>query len=133
MRSFGVMFTVLLAGSSFARAAGGDRWYSANDVERGREIFAANCAVCHGDKGQGSTRGALTAPPLNGGGHSTHHGLDYLLDQVTNGGARQGGKMPAFGAVLNETERRAAIAWVQTLWPDEAYRSWQQMHRSGHR
>ena len=108
------------------------RWYSAADVERGRDVFAANCAVCHGARAQGGTVGSLTAPPLNGGGHSAHHGLDYLLDQVTNGGAPKGGRMPAFGAVLNATERRAAIAWVQNLWPDATYRDWQQMHSGGH-
>ena len=107
---------------------GDGRWYSAEDIERGQAVFVANCAVCHGARAQGATVGSLTAPPLNGSGHSAHHGLDYLLEQVANGGARTGGKMPAFAAVLNESERRAAIAWVQSLWPDEAYRNWQRMH-----
>lgn len=105
------------------------RWYSTEDVKLGEQIFAANCAACHGARAQGETVGSLRVPPLNGSGHSAHHGLDDLLEHVTSGGARKGGKMPAFGAILSESERRAAIAWVQSLWPDEAYRSWQQMYR----
>ena len=110
---------------------GNGRWYSTADIQHGREVFGANCAICHGAQAQGATVGSLTAPPLNGSGHSAHHGLSYLLEQITNGGASKGGKMPAFGAVLNESERRAAIAWVQSLWPDEAYRNWQRMHQDG--
>jgi len=108
------------------------RWYSSADVRRGEQIFAANCAACHGARAQGEIVGSLKVPPLNGSGHSAHHPLDDLLDHVANGGAPKGGKMPAFGALLDESERRAAIAWVQSLWPDEAFRNWQQMHRASH-
>ncbi|MEO7386873.1 MAG: cytochrome c [Gammaproteobacteria bacterium] len=114
-----------------SRATGDARWYLAADVERGGEVYAAHCAVCHGVRAQGAVVGSLTAPPLNGGGHSAHHGLDYLVEQVTNGGAPKGGKMPAFAAVLAESDRRAAIAWIQHLWPDATYRDWQQMHSFG--
>ncbi|HET7649511.1 MAG TPA: c-type cytochrome [Gammaproteobacteria bacterium] len=36
-------------------------------IERGRHVFASNCAMCHGDDGQGrSARGAQVFPPLWG-------------------------------------------------------------------
>jgi cytochrome c len=35
---------------------------AAAQIERGKDVFARNCAKCHGDAGQGSTK----APPLVG-------------------------------------------------------------------
>ncbi len=112
-------------GEQTAESSSG-RWYSAEDIKLGQQIFASNCAACHGAQTQGET---LRVPPLNGRGHSTHHRLDYLLEQVKNGSLAKGGQMPPFGALLSESERRASVAWVQSLWPEDAYRSWQQMHR----
>jgi mono/diheme cytochrome c family protein len=93
MRTVHATILLLLAVANLAmpaaRAESG-RWYSPGDLERGRDVFAANCAVCHGAKAQGATLGDLKAPPLNGGGHSAHHGLDYLLEQVANGGGAEG-------------------------------------------
>ena len=35
--------------------------------------------------------------------------------------------MPGFGAVLEESERLAVIAWVQSLWSDDIYRRWEEI------
>jgi mono/diheme cytochrome c family protein len=115
-----------------AGAAGQDRWFSDADAERGRAVFQSNCAGCHGESAEGGSLGPLRVPPLNGSGHSAHHGLDELLEHVANGGARLGGRMPPFGEVLSEADRRAAIAYVQSLWPRNVYRDWQRMHQAGH-
>jgi len=113
-------------------AGSGGRWYSAAQVARGAEVYAGNCAACHGSRAQGGSAGGLEAPALDGTGHSTHHGLDYLLGQVAEGGAQRGGAMPPFADVLDEAEQRAAIAWVQSLWPEAVYRDWQRSQGHHH-
>lgn len=101
------------------------RWFSAADVSRGSDIYARNCSGCHGERAQGGTLGDVQVPALDGSGHSAHHDLDYLLEQIAKGGMQRGGSMPGFAAVLDLEERRAAIAWVQSLWPEAVYRRWQ--------
>lgn len=109
-----------------------DRWYSAAQVARGQEIFAANCAVCHGDRAQGLAEdwrqrlpdGSYPPPPLDGSAHAWHHPLAQLGQIIETGGQPYGGQMPPFGAVLDEPERLAAIAFFQNLWTDDIYRDW---------
>jgi len=112
------------------------RWYTAVQVEQGREIFQAHCAVCHGSEAQGTAEwwipeedGLYPPPPLNGTAHDWHHPLDELLRYIEQGGIPLGGKMPAFGAVLDEDERRATVAFFQSFWPDEIYRRWVTIHQ----
>ena len=35
--------------------------------------------------------------------------------------------MPGFAAVLDDDDRLAVIAWVQSLWSDEIYRRWEEI------
>ena len=60
----------------------------------GQRIFQANCAVCHGGDGAGQpywhirkADGLLPPPPLNGDGHTWHHGDGTLYTYVSQGGA----------------------------------------------
>ena len=108
---------------------------SAKDsLSAGREIFVANCAVCHGANGEGQPNwqvrkgdGTLPPPPLNGDGHTWHH-ADGLLYRIVS----QGGKMfespnypsfksamPAFGDSLNRQEIIATLTYVKSLWGDK--------------
>jgi mono/diheme cytochrome c family protein len=107
------------------------RWYTLSQVEQGRQIYQASCAVCHGAGGEGAPNweqrdflGFYPPPPLDGGGHSAHHSLEQLLSTVAIGGATMGGTMPAFSDVLDEAQMRAVIAYIQSLWPDEVYAGW---------
>ncbi len=85
------------------------------DLEAGRGVFVANCAVCHGAGGEGQPDwhirkddGTLPAPPLNGEGHTWHHADGLLYRIVSQGGAIfedpsvPGFKsaMPSFGETL---------------------------------
>ena len=103
----------------------------------GRELFASNCAACHGVGGEGQPNwhvrkddGYLPPPPLNGDGHTWHH-ADGLLYRIVS----EGGKifedpsypsfksaMPAFGDQLSHEEIIAVLTHIKDLWGDKAKR-----------
>ena len=97
--------------SESIQTSGGD---SAVEAPRtGREIFASNCAVCHGAAGEGhpdwrirNADGTLPPPPLNGHGHTWHH-------------ASFKSAMPAFGDLLSHAEIIEVLAYVKSLWGDK--------------
>lgn len=108
------------------------RWYSVEQVERGRVLFAQYCAVCHGDAAQGTSDwkktdadGNYPPPPLNGTAHAWHHPTEVLTRTIANGGVPLGGVMPAFGDVLDNQAALDTIAFFQDFWPDEVYERWQ--------
>lgn len=50
-----------------------------DQVDRGREIYQARCALCHGDKGEGRLGRPLIGPDAGLGGFGTAMGLfDYV-------------------------------------------------------
>ena len=112
-----------------------ERWNSAEQVVLGREVFAQNCAVCHGTEAQGIVSdwreklddGSFPPPPLNGSAHAWHHPQEVLLRVIDYGGEAMGGKMPAFIDALGQGEKLAAIAYFQSFWADEIYQQWMQM------
>ena len=113
----------------------GGRWYSSEQVASGSQIFETNCSECHGANAEGRYAnwkqklpdGSFSPPPLDGSAHAWHHPRSVLLEVIENGGLALGGKMPAFGAVLNGEEKLAAIAYFQNFWDDETYRQWEVM------
>ena len=111
------------------------RWYDADQVVLGREVFTQNCALCHGTEAQGTVAdwreklddGSFPPPPLNGSAHAWHHPQEILLRVIDYGGESMGGKMPAFIDVLDQAEKVAATAYFQSFWTDEIYQQWMQM------
>lgn len=109
-----------------------ERWYTPAQVAQGADVFAANCAECHGELAQGLVADwrqkldddSFPPPPLNGTAHAWHHPRAVLLQVINEGGAELGGKMPGFATVLDENEKLAAIAYIQSLWGDEIYSKW---------
>ena len=107
---------------------------SADPVERGERIFGTYCASCHGDSGEGQPHwsitksdGTLPPPPLNGSGHTWHHGDGTLYKQVKFGGGyldlpgfKSG--MPAFDDTLSHQEIVDVLAYVKSLWADQSIR-----------
>ena len=103
---------------------------SADPVERGERNFGMYCASCHGDTGEGQPHwnitksdGTLPPPPLNGSGHTWHHGDGTLYKQVKFGGGyldlpgfKSG--MPAFDETLSHQEIVDVLAYVKSLWAD---------------
>ena len=104
------------------------------DLEAGQAIFVANCAACHGAGGEGQPDwhikkddGTLPAPPLNGEGHTWHHGDGLLYRIVSQGGAIYEGPdvpgfksaMPAFGNTLTREEIISVLTYIKSLWGDK--------------
>ncbi|MEL0586383.1 MAG: cytochrome c [Candidatus Thiodiazotropha sp. (ex. Lucinoma kazani)] len=107
------------------------RWYTQVQVNRGNNLFQENCAVCHKPDASGTTNwreldanGKLPPPPLNGTAHTWHHPLSILRRTIRMGGIPLGGTMPEFEEKLTNKQIDDILAWVQSHWPDEIYRIW---------
>jgi len=106
--------------------------FNADVVAPGQSVYAANCATCHGPRGEGQSGwqsrrpdGTLPAPPHDASGHTWHHPDEVLIEIITVGGqAAYGGfglvsGMPAFGESLAEQEIVAVLAYIKSLWGEE--------------
>jgi cytochrome c oxidase cbb3-type subunit 3 len=82
----------------------------AGDVAHGRQLFAANCVACHGDKGQGN---ALIGVP-NLSDNVWLYGGSVATVRETIARGRQG-QMPAHGDRLGELRVRLLAAYVLSL------------------
>ena len=85
-------------------------------IARGAEIFAVNCAICHGDRGRGDgpLAVALKPPPSDlTKRHVFHHPDERLLRWITEG--IPGTAMPPFGDYLSLEERQAVVSFVRHL------------------
>lgn len=102
-------------------------------VSRGKQVYAKQCAVCHGEnlKGQPNWRdrlpnGRLPAPPHDASGHTWHH-PDAVLFSITKNGlvsgvtAPQGyeSDMPAFARSLSDEDIVAVLAFIKSTWPEK--------------
>lgn len=102
----------------------------AQRLERGRTLYMAQCASCHGvnREGQANWRergadGRLPAPPHDESGHTWHH-PDEVLFRITRDGVAQAAgmpdyvsSMPAYGGTLSDTEIVAVLSWIKSQWP----------------
>jgi len=94
-------------------------------LARGADVYARNCAVCHGARGEGQPNwavpladGSLPAPPLDADGHAWHHADGELANIILNGGTvySPDSRMPAFGATLSADDVLAVLAHIKTSW-----------------
>lgn len=106
-------------------------WDDPAQLARGAEIYAENCASCHGaalegepDWRQRDAEGYLPAPPHDASGHTWHHPDEQLItittlgtEAVVGGGYRS--RMPGFSDALEEDEILAVLAYIKSTWPPE--------------
>lgn len=107
------------------------RWYNADQLSQGEQLFQQNCASCHGvnaeltaDWKKTDINGKYPPPPLNGTAHAWHHSMQQLRETIQRGGVALGGVMPAFESKLNDDEIDAVISYFQSKWPEQTYRKW---------
>jgi mono/diheme cytochrome c family protein len=123
------MILAIFAGWHFAGPASTTA-APAEVIARGRQVYADQCAACHGAnlEGQPDWRsplpsGRLPAPPHNESGHTWHHPDDVLFRIVEEGTAAIVGggyesDMPGFGEVLSDAEIRAVLDYIKSTWPE---------------
>ena len=111
-------------------------------VARGRAVYAAECASCHGAALEGQPHwwevgadGMLPAPPHDRTGHTWQHSDAELTELVTHGvaafaapGYRSG--MPAFEGRLSPERVADVIAYIKSTWPT-GIRAWQAAQNPG--
>ncbi|MBN9511608.1 MAG: cytochrome-c oxidase, cbb3-type subunit III [Alphaproteobacteria bacterium] len=80
------------------------------DPASGRAIFMQNCAVCHGEEGQGNHE--VGAPPL--ASHTHLYGADRaaVVAQITHA---HNGMMPNWGARLDPATLKSVALYVHSL------------------
>lgn len=104
-------------------------WQDADTVARGRAVYAAQCAACHGAGGEGQAappEGAPAstppAPPHDARGHTWQH-PDFALFQLVKSGTSGAmcltlaPAMPRFAAILSDREIADVLAFVKSRWP----------------
>ena len=119
----------VFAGRHYAQTAS-NAASSAEVIELGRQIYADQCASCHGAQLEGQPdwktplpSGRLPAPPHDAGGHTWHHPDDILFRIVREGTAAIVGggyesDMPGFADLLSDAEIRAVLAYIKSTWPE---------------
>ena len=98
-------------------------------VALGQQVYAANCAGCHGvnlegqpDWQQANPDGSLRAPPHDETGHTWHHGDAALIESISLGGARLAANvgtsaMPAYKDSLTNEDITAVLVYIKSTWP----------------
>ena len=96
------------------------RLVSPNVMELGRQIYAKQCAVCHGDEGRGQ---APAYPPLAANPSIVMASPVNPIRMVLNGGYPPGTAknprphgMPPFAHVLKDDEVSAVVTYIRVAW-----------------
>ena len=99
-------------------------WTDPKMIAKGKEIFIAKCALCHGEKGDGKGPGSVNLPlkpaDLTDGKMVAEMAGNYWVWRVSEGGLvepfkSKGSAMPAWKGELSMNDRWAVIAYAHTL------------------
>ncbi len=114
---------------------------NAAQVALGRQVYAANCASCHGANLEGQPNwqqdlptGGRPAPPHDASGHTWHHNDQSLFTTTKYGGqatapAGYKSNMPAFGNVLSDQQIWAVLAYIKSTWSPDIRAAQQRGHQ----
>lgn len=102
---------------------------TAEQIALGQEVYAANCAACHGAnlEGQPDWRrrnedGRMPAPPHDASGHTWHHSdrQIFTITKLGLGAILPGyeSDMPAYEGILSDAEIAAVLAFIKSTWPE---------------
>lgn len=101
---------------------------TADQIIRGKNIYAESCASCHGKNLEGQQNwkrrlenGRMPAPPHDESGHTWHHS-DQDLFAMTKFGVGSiipgyESDMLAFEEILSDEEIAAVLAFIKSTWP----------------
>ena len=127
-----VMYTI--AAGVFATAAQAQAIDPAR-ILPGQQLYASNCAACHGANLQGQpdwkhrlATGRMPAPPHDVTGHTWHHSDRDLLNLTKLGVAAVVGNgyesdMPAFAGKVSDDDIKAVLEYIKSTWPKRAQAS----------
>ena len=103
---------------------------NASVVSLGEDVYAQNCASCHGANLEGEEDwqgrdedGRLRAPPHDATGHTWHHDGELLFRLTKYGPAEVIGdptyatNMPAYQNILSDAEIIAVLSYIKSTWP----------------
>lgn len=93
-------------------AAAKTTWSKEDLMARGEKVYAANCAACHGPKGEGVAIFPKMAGSKVANGPAAAH-IDMVLKGTTKG-------MPPFGAQLNDADIAAVITFERNAFGNKA-------------
>ncbi len=84
------------------------------DLARGEQVFAANCAACHGEAGVGTTSGPPLVHEIYEPGHHPDESFVRAIREGVPAHHWDYGPMPAISG-LNDEEIEDVIAYVREL------------------
>ena len=86
-------------------------------VERGNDLFQTNCAMCHGDRGEGlDQEGPVGGPSLQDVGPAS---VDFMLRTGRMPMENQHARLRRGPPKFDETDRAALVAYVSSLVPGQ--------------
>jgi mono/diheme cytochrome c family protein len=97
------------------------RFSTAEDQSEGKRLYQSYCTGCHGASGKGDGPAGKTLPvkPADhtNGKKMSQYSDEHLITVISKGGASVGksSQMPAWGAVLKETQIHEVVAYIRTL------------------
>ncbi|MDT3684377.1 MAG: cytochrome-c oxidase, cbb3-type subunit III [Pseudorhodoplanes sp.] len=100
----------ILAAADYVRSLSNLAVAKTADLDRGKKVFAENCAACHGETGKGNSE--LGAPDLTDPIWLFGPARDTIIEGISNG---RGSVMPTWRARLDDTTIKSLTVYVHSL------------------